>query len=82
MHELTIGIQKLDAWMKATGTTQEVLAEKIGVSQQSISAYLKKGRAVPLQQALAISRLTDIRVEDFASPADSSTSVEPIAKAG
>ena len=47
--------------MKATGTTQEVLAEKIGVSQQSISAY-PKGRAVPLQQALAIPRLTDIRV--------------------
>lgn len=75
MRERTIGIQKLDAWMVKTGTTQEVLAEKLGASQQSISAYLKKGRPVPLRHAVAIEKLTKIRVEDFLEPADSDTDV-------
>lgn len=75
MREQTIGIQKLDAWMKKTKTTQEMLAEKINASQQSISAYLKKGRPVPLRHAIALEKLTRIRVEDFVEPADSSTDV-------
>ena len=81
MRERTLGIQKLDAWMKRTKTTQEMLSEKIGASQQSISSYLH-GRPVPLRHALALSRLTKIRVDDFAEPADSGTDVStPAARA-
>lgn len=75
MREPTVGIQKLDAWMIKTKTTQEMLAEKIGASQQSISAYLKKGRPVPLRHAVALEKLTKIRVEDFVAPSDSGTDV-------
>jgi len=82
MRERTVGIQKLDAWMKKTKTTQEMLAEKINASQQSISAYLKKGRPVPLRHAVALEKLTKIRVEDFVAPAESGTDVTaPAARA-
>lgn len=61
------GGARLKAWLRDHGKTQEWLAARLGTHQTTVSAWIL-GRAVPLDMALGIRRITKIPVEDWVVP--------------
>ncbi len=55
----------LRAWLRDERRTQDWLGEQIGGAHQTnVSAWIR-GRAIPLEAAIAIERLTGIKAEDW-----------------
>lgn len=55
----------LKAWLRDERRTQDWLGEQIGGQHQTnVSAWIR-GRAIPLDAAIAIEKLTGIKAEDW-----------------
>jgi plasmid maintenance system antidote protein VapI len=63
----TRGAELLREWLKRERRTQEWLGEQIGTHQTNISAWLR-GRAMPLDMAVALRNATSIEVETWLQP--------------
>ena len=59
--------EKLKAARKSAGISQEVLAEKLGVSRQAVTKW-ETGRGIPdVDNMMIISNLFGISLDDFLS---------------
>lgn len=65
------GGARLRQWLDDERRTQDWLAEQIGTHQTNISAWIR-GRPIPLAEAVAIRKITDIPVEDWLVVVESS----------
>jgi transcriptional regulator with XRE-family HTH domain len=65
-HERRDAVSKLRRWISpVAGKTQEVLAERIGVGQSSVSRWLNRQSRPGLRAALALQRELGIPVESW-----------------
>lgn len=55
---------RLRAWLDQERRSQEWLGEQIGTHQTNISAWIR-GRPIPVEEAVAIKKLTGIEVEEW-----------------
>lgn len=53
----------IQAWLDATGTNQQELARRVGITQGHLSNILRKSRRCSLYLALRLSRETNVPVE-------------------
>lgn len=60
--------ESLAAYLKATGTTQEQLAEAVGVRQGLISKYVRGQQTPRLALALKLSKHTGVPLEALTAP--------------
>jgi plasmid maintenance system antidote protein VapI len=57
----------LRAWMALTGSSQADLAERLGVHQTTVSAWLRNAWKIQGAHAFALERLTGIKAETWFS---------------
>jgi len=67
---------RLRDWLREERRTQKWLGDQIGTHQTNVSAWIL-GRAIPLEMALAIRRVTGIAVEAWAEEAEPSRPSKP-----
>lgn len=53
----------VQAWMDATGTSQQDLAKVLGISQSHLCNIIRKNRKASAILALRISRVTNVPIE-------------------
>jgi antitoxin component HigA of HigAB toxin-antitoxin module len=55
----------VQAWMEATGTNQQQLAQAIGISEPHLSNILSKSRRCSLMVALKLAKYTNVPIESI-----------------
>jgi DNA-binding XRE family transcriptional regulator len=61
----------IKAWRDATGTKQEALAKRIGISQQHLANIECGTRTCSLEVAKKLSKLTNVPIESIGDISDS-----------
>lgn len=64
-HRVKRAFPTVQAWMRATSTSQQELAKVLGISQSHLCNVLRGNRKPSLDLAFQIARLTNVPVESI-----------------